>query len=260
MLKKSKERKDYAMEKVDILGVMVDKVNISEAVERIMAMFSENVAHAVYTPNSEIIMQAYKDAEFREILNSADLLTADGIGVVYASRILNNPIEERAAGYDIACGVIREIAQSGHALYLLGGKPGVAELAKENLDKKYPFIRIVGTHDGYFDKERSDEIIEDINNSGAELVFVCLGAPAQEKWINANMHKLNARVLMGVGGSIDVLAGVAERAPEKWCNMGLEWLYRLIKQPSRFVRMMALPKFALTVFLKGKRYKDEEQE
>ncbi len=248
------------MEKVDILGVLVDKVNVSEAVERIVAMLSESAPHAVYTPNSEIIMLAYKDEEFRDILNSADMLTADGIGVVYASKILKNPIEERAAGYDVACGVIRYIAQSGHALYLLGGKPGVAEKAKENLDKKYPFIRIVGTHDGYFGDDELDGVIEDINESGADIVFVCLGAPAQEKWINKNMYKLNARVLMGVGGSIDVLAGVAERAPEKWCNMGLEWLYRLLKQPSRFVRMLALPKFALTVFFKGKRYKNKEDE
>ena len=247
------------MSKVDILGVLVDKVNIPEAVDRIMKMLSENIPHAVFTPNSEIIMLAYKDEEFREILNSADMLTADGIGVVYASKILHNPIEERAAGFDIACGVIEQIAETGHGLYLLGGKPGVAEIAKENLEKKYPFLRIVGTHDGYFDDSKMPQIIDDINNSGADILFVCLGAPVQEKWINANMHKLKVRVSMGVGGSIDVLAGVAERAPEKWCNMGLEWLYRLIKQPSRFTRMLALPKFGLTVLFKGKRFDGEEE-
>ncbi len=247
------------MDKVNILGVLVDKVNIPEAVEEIFHMLSENRPHAIYTPNSEIIMSAYKDPEFKEILNSADMLTADGIGVVYASKILNNPIEERAAGYDIACGVIEKIAETGHGLYLFGGKPGVAEKAKMNLDEKYPFIRIVGTHDGYFKEGDIPEIIDDINNSGADILFVCLGAPAQEKWINANMHKLNVRVCMGVGGSIDVLAGVAERAPEKWCNMGLEWLYRLLKQPSRFMRMLSLPKFALTVLFRGKRYKDIEE-
>lgn len=247
------------MSKVDILGVLVDKVNIPEAVDRIMKMLSENIPHAVFTPNSEIIMLAYKDEEFREILNSADMLTADGIGVVYASKILHNPIEERAAGYDIACGVIEQIAETGHGLYLLGGKPGVAETAKENLEKQYPFLRIVGTHDGYFDDSKMPQIIDDINNSGADILFVCLGAPAQEKWIHANMHKLKVRVSMGVGGSIDVLAGVAERAPEKWCNMGLEWLYRLIKQPSRFTRMLALPKFGLTVLFKGKRFDGEEE-
>lgn len=248
------------MEKVDILGVLVDKVNIEEAVDEIFKMLSEKRPHAVFTPNSEIIMKAYKDENFRNVLNNADMLTADGIGVVYASKILNNPINERAAGYDIACGVIDRIAQTGHGLYLFGGKPGVAEKAKENLDKKYPFLRIVGMHDGYFDEGQIPEIIDDINNSGADILFVCLGAPAQENWISANMHKLNVRVCMGVGGSIDVLAGVAERAPEKWCSMGLEWLYRLLKQPKRFFRMMALPKFALTVLFKGKRYRAEQEE
>lgn len=247
------------MNKVDILGVKVDKFNIPEAVDEIFKMLSENRPHAVYTPNSEIIMTAYKDEEFRTVLNSADMLTADGIGVVYASKILHNPIEERAAGYDIACGVIERIAETGHGLYLFGGKPGIAEEAQRRLDEKYPFIRIVGTHNGYFTDAEIPEIIEDINNSGANIVFVCLGAPAQEKWINANMHKLNARVLMGVGGTIDVIAGNAERAPEKWCNMGLEWLYRLLKQPKRFFRMMALPKFALTVLFKGERYKGNEE-
>ena len=248
------------MNKVDILGVLVDKVNVSEAVDRVMKMLSENMPHAVFTPNSEIIMLAHNDEEFKEILNSADMLTADGIGVVYASKILRNPIEERAAGFDVACGVIERLAESGHSLYLFGGKPGVAEKAKENLEKKYPFLRVVGTHNGYFNESKMPEIIESINRSGADILFVCLGAPAQEKWIHANMHKLSVKVCMGVGGSIDVLAGVAERAPEKWCNMGLEWLYRLIKQPSRFVRMLALPKFAWTVLLKGKRYEEETEE
>lgn len=248
------------MEKVDILGVLVDKVNKDEAVEEIFKMLSEARPHQIFTPNSEIIMKAYQDEEFRGILNSADMLTADGIGVVYASKILKNPIEERTAGFDVACGVIEKIAETGHGLYLFGGKPGVAEMAKDNIEKEYPFIRIVGTHDGYFDEEDVPEIISDINRSGADILFVCLGAPAQEKWINKYKDQLKARVLMGVGGSIDVLAGVVERAPEKWCNLGLEWLYRLLKQPSRFMRMMALPKFALTVLFKGERYDDDDEE
>ena len=160
------------MEKVNILGVEVDKVNIGGAVDEIFKMLSEDRPHAIYTPNSEIIMLAYKDEEFKNILNNADMLTADGIGVVYASKILKNPIEERAAGYDIACGVIDRIAETGHGLYLFGGKPGVAEKAKENIEKKHPFIRVVGTHDGYFDASQVSEIIDDINNSGADILFV----------------------------------------------------------------------------------------
>ena len=241
--------------KVDILGVRVDKVNIDQAVDKIFLMLDENKPHTVFTPNSEIILMGYKDKEFCDILNSSDLLTADGIGVVYASKILKNPIEERAAGYDIACRLIEKISESGHSLYLFGGKPGIAEMAKKNLEEEYPFLRIVGTRNGYFKDEDNEEIINDINRSGADIVFVCLGAPKQEKWIYDNKDKMRARVFMGIGGSLDVFAGTVERAPEFWCKTGLEWLYRLIKEPWRFKRMLALPKFGFTVLLKGKRYK-----
>lgn len=243
------------MEKVNILGVNIDKTTNTEAVDKIYQMLNEKGNHAVFTPNSEIILMAYKDSEFCALLNSAELLTADGIGVVYASRILRNPVPERVAGYDMACGIIARIAESGHRLYLFGGKPGVAEKAEENLKEKYPLLNIVGTHNGYFKPEETESIIEDINASGADLLFVCLGAPAQEKWIAANREKLNCHVMMGIGGSLDVFAGYVERAPEVWCKLGLEWLYRLKKEPWRFWRMTALPKFGFTVLFKGKRYK-----
>ncbi len=247
------------MEKTNILGVNVDKVTYDEAVERIMKMLNEPGNHTVFTPNSEIVLMAYKDENFCGILNSADLLTADGIGVVYASKIVGNSVPERVAGFDMACGVIDEIAQTGHRLYLFGGKPGVAEMAAENLKAEYPLINIVGMHDGYFAPEENDAIIDDINLSGADLVFVCLGAPKQENWIFENRSKVNCHVMMGVGGTLDVLAGTAERAPEIWCDLGFEWLYRLIKEPKRIFRMMALPKFALTVLFKGKRYREDEE-
>ena len=245
------------MKKTNILGVNVDNVTYEEAVSRIMKMLNEPGNHTVFTPNSEIIYMAYKDENFCGILNSADLLTADGIGVVYASKILKNPVPERVAGFDVSCGVIDEIAQSGHRLFLFGGKPGVAEKAAEHLKEEYPLINIVGMRDGYFTPEENDSIIDEINASGADLVFVCLGAPKQENWIFENRSKLNCHVMMGVGGTLDVLAGTAERAPEIWCDLGFEWLYRLIKEPKRIFRMMALPKFALTVIFKGQRYRED---
>lgn len=245
------------MNKVNILGVNVDKSTDREACEKIYAMLDENRPHWVFTPNSEIIMQAYKDEEFCKILNKADLLTADGIGVVYASRILKNPIAERAAGYDIACMLIEKIAKSGHTLFLFGGREGVAETAKSKLEQQYPDIRIVGTRNGYFTPEEESSIVEQINAANPDILFVCLGAPAQEKWIARNSDKMNVKVLMGVGGSLDVIAGTAERAPDAWCDKGLEWLYRLIKQPSRFWRMLALPKFGLTVIFKGRKFKQK---
>lgn len=246
------------MDKVNILGVNVDMVTIPQATERIMGFFNEDRLHSVFTPNSEIIMQAYRDTEFADLLNSADLLTADGIGVVYASKILKKPISERAAGYDIAVKVLEKINYTDHKLFLFGGKPGVADIAKEKLLKKYTDLNIVGCRNGYFKEEDEADIVRQINESGADILFVCLGAPKQEKWIDAHKNELNVKVAMGIGGSLDVFAGTAERAPEFFCKTGLEWFYRLCKEPWRAKRMADLPKFAMTVITKGKNYKQED--
>lgn len=246
------------MNKLNVLGVKIDNVTVESATEKIMEMAREPRTHVIFTPNPEIIYAAFKNSEFCDLLNSADMLTPDGIGVVYASKMLKKPLSERAGGYDIACRIIERISKSGERLYLFGGKPGVAEKAAENLTKEYPFINIAGTKNGYFTAEEEEDIISDINSSGADILFVCLGSPMQEKWIFKNIDKLSCRIMMGIGGSIDVFAGVAERAPEKWQKLGIEWLYRLIKEPKRFWRMLALPKFALAVLLKGRAYKQEE--
>ena len=243
------------MDRINILGVQVDMVTIPEAADKIVEFLSEDKFHAVYTPNSEIIMEAYRDEAFSEVLNEADLLTADGIGVVYASKYLKKPLKERAAGYDIARLLLQKLNYTDHKLFLFGGKPGVAELAMENMNKDYPQLNIVGTRNGYFGEEDEDEIIAQINESGADILFVCLGAPRQEKWIYKHKDKLKVKVAMGVGGSIDVFAGTVQRAPEFFCKTGLEWFYRLMKEPWRAKRMTDLPKFALTVIKEGKRYK-----
>ncbi len=247
------------MDKVNILGVGVDMVTIDEAARQIMEFMEEERFHSVFTPNSEIIMRAYRDAAFADILNGADLLTADGIGVVYASKILKKPIKERAAGFDIAKKVLADVSASEHKLFLFGGKPGVAEKARENLLNDYPGLKIAGTRNGYFGEDEEDAIINEINESGADMIFVCLGAPKQEQWIDKNKDKLkNIRVAMGIGGSLDVFAGTAERAPEFFCKTGLEWFYRLCKEPWRIGRMMDLPKFAATVITKGGKFKQDQ--
>ena len=245
-------------DKVNILGVKVDKVNVSEASDRIIGFIeSGDKGRSVFTPNSEIIMMAYRDESFRELLNSSDLLTADGIGVVYASRIVKNPIKERAAGYDIACETLEKLSKKGGSLYLFGSKPGVAEKAGENITKKYPGIRIAGYSDGYFNEEKEKTIIENINRANPDLLFVCLGAPKQEKWIYEHKNELKAGVCLGIGGSLDVFAGTVKRAPEFFTKHGIEWLYRLMKQPSRFVRMLDLPRFGFKVLLKGRKFSQE---
>lgn len=240
--------------KVNILGVKVDKVNISNVVRNIMNFISAEGKHVVYTPNSEMIMQAYRNDDFKEVLNSADIITADGIGVVYASKILKNPIFERCSGYDIACELLKNLEKSGKSIYLFGSKPGVPETAKVNMIKKHPKLNVVGVSNGYFDEKREQEIIADINDKNPDVVFVCLGVPKQEYWIYNHKDELNAKVFMGLGGSLDVFAGNVKRAPDIFIKLGIEWLYRLIKEPKRFIRMLDLPKFAMTVILKGKKY------
>lgn len=244
--------------KVNILGVHVDKVTIPQATDKIMSFISEGgEAKAVYTPNSEIIMHGYRDDSLRDILNDADLLTADGIGVVYASKILGNGIDERCAGYDVACRLLEEMAKQGRGVYLFGSKPGVAELAKDTLVERYPGLVVAGVSDGYFDADKEKQIIADINAVKPDVLFVCLGAPKQERWIASHKGELQCKVCMGLGGCLDVFAGTVERAPDFFCNHGIEWLYRLIKQPSRFVRMLDLPKFALTVLIKGRKFSQD---
>ncbi|MGN1059253.1 MAG: WecB/TagA/CpsF family glycosyltransferase [Clostridia bacterium] len=241
------------MKKIDILGVLVDHVTMEEAMSRVRGFLSEPGSHAVFTPNSEIIMAAYQDPAFCRVLNSADLVIADGIGVVHASKILKAPLPERVAGFDLSSRLIEEAGSGAYSLYFFGGRPGVAEQAADKLRAQYPGLQIVGCADGYFDADKEKMIIADIQSKKPDILFVCLGAPKQEKWIAAHREETGARLLLGVGGSLDVWAGVAERAPEKYQKAGLEWLYRLKKQPSRFFRMLALPKFGLTVLFKGKR-------
>ena len=240
------------MESVNILGVRIDKVDLNGAVLKVLELLKKGSPASVFTPNSEIIYLAKDDEEFKNILNSSDLNTADGIGVVYASEILKNPVKERVAGFDLAKSLLPFMNEKKLKLFLFGGKEGVGKRAKEEILKDYPDIDICGVENGYFDS--SDKIIENINKTEPDFVFVCLGAPKQEKWIYENKGKLNAKVLMGIGGSLDVFAKEAKRAPDIFIKLNIEWFYRLLKNPSRIGRMMALPKFALEVI---KRRKDK---
>ncbi len=232
---------------VDILGVHIDKITMADAVEKATALLKEDGVSAIYTPNPEIIMAAREDEAFRSILNHADICTPDGIGVVYGSRLLKNPVPERVPGFDLTCHLLERISKTGEGVFLFGAKPGVAEMAKEKLEKKYPGLVVSGLRNGYFKEEDEGDIVKEINQSGAKLLLVCLGAPKQEKWIHKHRNELKVNLCMGVGGSLDVFAGTAKRAPKIFIKLNLEWFYRLCKQPSRIGRMMMLPKFILTV-------------
>lgn len=241
------------METVNILGVHVNKYTMQEAVAKASEMIETDGLSMIFTPNSEIILYASNNPEFTDVINSADMVIPDGIGVVYGAKILKNPIKERVAGYDLVCNLFPIMAEKGQSVYLLGAKPGVAEKAAETLLEKHPGLVIAGTHDGYFKDDK--EVIADINKCAPDFLMVCLGFPKQENWIYNNREKLNAKLAIGAGGCLDVFAGTVQRAPEFYCKHGIEWLYRLVKQPSRFVRMLALPKFGLKVLFKGRKYK-----
>lgn len=238
--------------RVEVLGVGFDNITMEQAVAEGVRLMNTEGAHYVVTPNPEIVETCREDAEAMDAVRNADLVIADGIGVVYGSRILGTPLKERVPGIELAQNLMGKMAQSGKTLFLLGSKPGIAEEAALRLRETYPGLQIVGTHDGYF---KADEpVIREIRESGADVVFVCLGAPKQEKWMQKNGDATGAHLLLGLGGCLDVFSGNVQRAPETFQKLGLEWFYRLIKNPSRVGRMMRLPLFLVHVLgEKGKR-------
>ena len=225
--------------KKDILGVQFDDVSRQEAAQLGAAMLGEDRFHYVVTPNPEFILAAEKDAEFRQVLNHADLVIPDGIGVVYSAKILGTPLKERVPGIEFAADMLARLDQMGGRLYLLGAKPGVAQEAGRRILEEHPNIVLCGTHDGYFKDEEA--VLLEVAAARPDLLFVCLGAPKQEKWMARWGRHTGARLAIGLGGALDVFAGNVERAPESWRKLGLEWAYRLKKEPQRAGRMAKLP-------------------
>ena len=232
------------MDKVNIFGVMVDKLTMDAALSRVKSWLDEETrGHVIYTPNSEIIMAARRDKAFCALLNTADMVTPDGIGVVAAARILGSSLPERVGGFDLTDKVIAYLGERGGRLFILGGKKGVAEKAAENLKARYPNLVIAGVNDGYFTEDA--KVVEKVALSRPDYLMVCLGAPKQEAWIGAYRDALCAKVIIGAGGSADVFAGTAQRAPEVFIRHNLEWLYRIVKG-KRLRR--SLPPFMVVFF------------
>lgn len=233
------------MKTAKILGVEFDNLTLATAVDAAMEQIRAHKKGYVVTPNSEIVYVAQTDTVFRDILNRASLVLPDGIGIIYAAKILGQKLSGKVAGCDFAEALVYQLSQEGRSLFLLGAKPGVAELAAKNLQKKYPGLVIAGTCDGYFKNEA--DAVKAVNDARPDVLFVCLGAPKQERFMAGHMDELNVTLSCGLGGSVDVFAGTVQRAPEIFIKLGLEWFYRLLKEPKRIGRMMSLPKFMLLV-------------
>ncbi len=234
-------------EKIEITGLPIDNITMEQAVMKVREFLESGKVNTIYTPNSEIMMAAYRDKNLRKVLSEADMLIADGAGVVLASRILGRKLPEKVSGIDLARRMFALEREGGTKFYFLGGKPGVAEEAAEKIKQQYPGVHIVGTRHGYFKPEEEPAIVDEINSSGAEVLLVALGAPKQEYWIDKYKHALRVKICMGVGGSLDIFSGRSKLAPEFMRKHGLEWLYRLCREPRRYKRMLDLPRYMMLV-------------
>lgn len=248
------------MNKLSIMNVRIDNFTMDEVLKIVEEKIDNNEQYIIYTPNTEIIMMCQKDEKFLNLMNKSDINIPDGVGLIYASKIKKHPLKEKVAGYDLSVNLLKLANDKGLKLYVVGGKPGVAEAAMKNVREEYPGIKIVGAQHGYFKgthlgkrgHEEELKVIEDINNHQPHILFVGFGAKKQEQWIEYNKDLINANVIIGNGGTLDGLAGIVKRTPDIFIKLGLEWLDRLMKDPRRIKRQIVLPVFMLKIIFGNK--------
>jgi len=242
-------------DRVMILDVPLDIVDMEQAAGKLAELMRRDGCSIIVTPNSEIVVNAGKDTELKGIISTADLIIPDGIGLVYASKLLGFPLKERVTGIDFLYRALGLLEKEQKSVFLLGGRPqgkgalSVAETAAMRMKERFPGLRIAGIHHGYFNDEEELKIVEEINRSGADFLCVALGSPKQEKFMGRYRGELLVKAAIGVGGSLDVWAGTVKRAPKFFRDHGLEWFYRFVKQPARYKRIAALPKFMIKVLI-----------
>lgn len=231
-----------------ILGVKVDTDNYDELINKLFKRIDKKEKSLVVAINPEKLMKAKEDQALKDLLNRAEFQIPDGIGVILASKLNKGNIKSRVTGIDMMDRIVREAARTGKSIFLYGAKPGVAESAAEALKFTYASLQIAGIQDGY--EKDNEKVIQKINEAKPDILFVAMGSPRQEEWIEANRDKLHPSLYQGVGGSFDVLAGNVKRAPGFFQKTGLEWFYRLAKEPSRLKRQLVLPKFLMETLKK----------
>jgi N-acetylglucosaminyldiphosphoundecaprenol N-acetyl-beta-D-mannosaminyltransferase len=234
---------------IGIFGIPIDNLNMEEAMDSFKKLLKGDRMASIYTPNTEIVMLSETDEFLKEALIDSQLNVPDGFGLVLASRLHGIGIKGKVAGIDMMEQILKYLNYTKKSVYILGSKPETLTGALLKIQEDYPCIVVKDSHHGYFDGNQEQEIIKRINELKPDVLFVALGAPKQEKWIHEHKHQLNAKVAMGVGGSLDVMSGAAKRAPKIMVDLGLEWLYRLAKEPWRFKRMLVIPRFLLKVIL-----------
>jgi N-acetylglucosaminyldiphosphoundecaprenol N-acetyl-beta-D-mannosaminyltransferase len=234
--------------RLHILGVPLDPATFGGMLETIAAWIAaSDRTYQICTVSPEFVMIAQENTAFMRVLHEADLCVADGVGLLFAARYLGQRLPERVTGSDSVPLIAQQAAREGWRLFLLGAAPGVAEQAAARLIAQYPGLQIVGTYAGSPAPEEENAIIERVNASGADILLVAYGAPRQDEWIAHNRDRLTVSVAIGVGGTFDFIAGVVPRAPRWMRRLALEWLFRLIRQPWRWRRMMRLPRFVWAV-------------
>ncbi|OKP85857.1 N-acetylmannosaminyltransferase [Paenibacillus helianthi] len=238
---------DSVIPTVPIYGIRVSKIDMKATVSYLTDAVQKREPHQVITANPIMVMMALENPAYMEIMKSAELVVPDGTGVVWAAEYCKQPVAERVAGFDLLHELLHRGESYNWKVYLLGSTPEVIRETASRLQTQYPGIIIAGYHDGFFGPDADEEIISGIVKAQPDLLFVARGADSQEPWIAKYKTRLNIPVMMGVGGSFDVISGKSRRAPKAFQKLRAEWLYRLLKEPTRYKRMLALPKFAVKV-------------
>lgn len=230
-----------------ILGVPIDRVTVNETLAQLEYFIASGRPHLVVTADATAVVIAQSSPEFMQLVESADLVTPDGNGILWAGKHKGTRFPERVSGVDIVAHVCELSAQKGYRLYFLGAAPGVAELAAQQLMAKYPGCNVVGTHHGYFGPENDAIVAKEVAATHPDVLFAAMGMPRQEQFIRSTEHIIGAKVSMGVGGSFDVFSGKTKRAPKSFQRLKLEWLWRLVLNPSKIAKVKLLPVFVMMV-------------
>jgi N-acetylglucosaminyldiphosphoundecaprenol N-acetyl-beta-D-mannosaminyltransferase len=219
-----------------VLDCAIDRLTMAQTLARCQAIIERGAFAQQVSINAAKLVSLKKDPELRAVVNRCELVNADGQSVVWASRLLGDPLPERVAGIDLMDALMGMAEREGYGIYILGARQEVLETAVQRLRVMHPQLRLVGYRHGYFSEEESPQVAAAIRDSRARILFVAMSSPRKERWLDEHGPTLNVPFAMGVGGSIDVVAGITRRAPPMWQRLGIEWLYRLIQEPRRMLR------------------------